>query len=204
MSTQEAVALYNLALEELGQSPIDDFGDASPGAENAEARYTQTVGFLLGLRTWSFQKTVVQLSRLEAAPSTGYEYAFEIPGAQYVLSVFESLEARDRPLREGWRVYEGRVHANHETLWAEIPAANDPSAWPPVFRQLVIKAVAEACCMQHTSNRALKADLRQEAYGSAEDYPYGGLVAAATQLDSQADKGEEMTVGRGPLLEARD
>lgn len=204
MSDQEAVALYNLALEELGQAPIDDFGDDSPGAENAASRYNQTINFLLGLRTWSFQKSVVQLSRLEAAPSTGYDYAFEIPGAKYVLSVFESLADRDRPLRQGWRVYQNQVHSNYETLWAEIPAANDPAAWPPVFRQLAIKAIAEACAMQHTSNRALKADLRQEAYGSPEDYPYGGLVAAAIALDSQADKGEEMTVGRGPLLEARD
>lgn len=205
MATQEDVEIYNLAMAELGQSPIESFDDGSPAAEMAGASYRHTVGFLMGLRQWTFQRKVVQLTRLEAAPNTGYTYQFEIPGASRVLSVFEDLAQAHRPLREGWRVYEGRIHAYKETLWAEISAETGPSDWPATFRRLAVIALAEAACMQATANTALKRMLREQAYGSGEDYPRGGLVAAAMAEDSQADPGDhdEMMVGPGPLIEAR-
>ena len=205
MATQAEVDLYNLAMGELGQSPIESFDDGSPASENAEVSYRHTVDFLLGLRQWSFQRRVVQLSQMEAAPQSGYEYQFEIPGASRVLSVFEDLESAHRPLREGWRFYDGRIHARYETLWAEVPLATDPTSWPSVFRRLVVVAIAEAACMKATANRALRTELRMQAYGSDSDYPWGGLVAASVALDSQSDPGDhdQLIVGAGPLIEAR-
>lgn len=205
MATQAEVDLYNLAMGEIGHSGIESFDDGTPAAEAAELRYRHTIGFLLGLRQWTFQRKVVQLSRLEAAPQSGYEYQYEIPGASRVLSVFKDLSSAHRPLREGWRFYEGRIHSHYETLWAEVPVVSDPTSWPQVFQRLAVIAIAEAGCMQHTANRALKADLRMQAYGSESDYPYGGLVAAAIAQDSQQDPGDhdQMIVGPGPLIEAR-
>lgn len=205
MATQAEVALYNLAMAELGQSPIESFNDGSPAAEMAETSYRHTVGFLLGLRQWTFQRKVVQLTRLEAAPQSGYDYQFEIPGASRVLSVFEDLSQAHRPLREGWRFYEGRIHSFHETLWAEVSVSTTPADWPATFTRLAVIALAEAACMQATANTALKRLLREQAYGSGDDYPHGGLVATAVAEDGQADPGDHdvMMVGPGPLIEAR-
>lgn len=205
MSTQAEVDLYNLAMGEIGHSPIESFDAGSPAAEMAERAYRHTVGFLLGLRQWTFQRRVVQLSRLEAAPQSGYEYQFDVPGASRVLSVFESLDSAHRPLREGWRVYDSRIHAHYETLWAEVSIESPPDDWPAIFQRLAVIALAEARCMQHTANGALRRELRMQAYGSESDYPWGGLVAAAIAQDSQADPGDhdQLIVGAGPLIEAR-
>lgn len=205
MSDQSKIDLYNLALEEIGQSPISSFEDDSPAAANAASRYDQTLRFMRGLRFWSFEKEIRELNRRSAAPTTGYDYAFSAPGGQ-TLAVFREISPHQRPLREGWRVYKNEIHSHFEQLWAEIRVEKDPPDWPALFREAFIKDLAASLCGPQTGNMALKRELAREARGAPNDpdYPRGGLIGAAIADDSQTAPPEELTIARGPLNEARD
>jgi hypothetical protein len=201
MSAQSEVDLYNLALDELGQSPIQSFSAEAPGAENAERRYRQVIGEITEARPWSFLMQRVALSRLGEASPTHYSFQFDVPGNEQVHAVYDRAES-NRPFLD-YRFMDGRVHANCEALHAEVRLVRSPELWPHKFRQLAIKALAAAGCMQHTGSRTLRNDLMQEAYGLPSEAGRGGLMGQAIALDGQNEPSAQLVLEDGPLIDVR-
>lgn len=199
--SQSELDLYNLAMDDIGQTPIESSDDATPGADVAERRYRHCVGYLLDLRAWSFNRFYTQLSQLEAAPTSGYLYAYNYGSATPPLGVFDRLSPL-RPFRE-FIIADNELHTDAEELWAVLPSDGDPGRWPQHFRTLVTTYIAAKACLQHTGSRTLADDLMTTAMGTPQDRPWGGLCGASRAIDSQYEEQTALTIAPGGLLGAR-
>ncbi|MEO0606604.1 MAG: hypothetical protein AAFY82_00125 [Pseudomonadota bacterium] len=199
---QAEVDLYNLAMDSIGQSPIESSEEDQPGTEVAERRYRSSIGYLLGLRTWSFDREIIQLSQLSTAPTTGFDYAYQLTTGKRPRAVYEDLECK-RPYRD-FRILNNELHADAEVLYGEFASDGDPARWPDTFKKLAEVYLAAQSCMQHTGSRTLRRDLMSECFGPDESArPWGGLCGTALAVDSQYEESFELSVAPGPLMEAR-
>ena len=199
--SQAEVDLYNLAMDDLGQTPIETGDDGSPGGAVAERRYRACVRDLLSRRDWTFNSSLQQLSRLEAAPAGHYLYEYQLADGQTPLAVFDDLTCK-RPYRD-YRIFNGNLQANAETLWAELRNDDAPGRWPDHFKTLVRWYIAASACNQHTGSRTLRADLMRECFGDSPERD-GGLFGVSVGLDSVAQDSDMLVVAPGPLIEARE
>lgn len=202
INTQAKVEMYNDAMDELGESPIDAFDGGQPAAQDAARRFHSVSRKYLSLHRWTFQKIRVPLSRKAAPPNFQYTYAFDVPNGATVHELYCSPDT-DRPERAFRR--EGlMIVSNAEQLWAVTDGGGDAANWPAYFKALVSKGIAAASCMQITGNRSWRDELMTEAEGIVSERPYGGLFRAAREADSAQDNGgPPMELGAGPLVEAR-
>jgi hypothetical protein len=143
----------------------------------------------------------VQLSRLSEPSPSHYSYQFDVPGNEQVHAVYRA-EDDAKPFLD-YRFMDGKVHANEETLFAEIRLNRSPDRWPHKFRRLGITALAASAAMQHTGSRTLRADLHQQAYGTSTEQGRGGLMGEAIAMDGQNEPSPQIILEDGPLIDVR-
>lgn len=206
-ATQMSVALYNDALEELGESRVDSFTDNTPVAAAAQRRFTKVVSFMLQLYPWTWQIERQILSRVQTTPVSAYDYVFDIPTGASILAIYDDADAQYPVDPRTYRIIRAQVHSDAELLYADVRPADVAfgiASWSPSFRQAVIKGIAADACLKVGGTRTLKADLTVEAMGvPGSDYPRGGLIQAAAEEDGQQSAGGVLQLADGPLLDAR-
>ena len=205
-ATQEAVNIYNDAMDLLGQKRIDAFDDTSPTSSQASGRFQRIARFCLGLYPWSWQIQRLPLSRQAAASATSYAYGYAITGGGKILAVYDDADS-ERPFQP-YRLIGSIVHADCEAVWADVQSPDvylGVQQWSPSFRMAVINSLAADACMKNGGTRTEKADLIASAHGplGSSEYPRGGLIAAAAGEDGQQDGGGVMQLANGRLVDAR-
>ena len=157
--------ICNLALLELGHSPITTIGEAGKAGELTEIFYGPTRDALLRAHPWNF---AIKRVALAAAPVTipfEYDYAFPLP-SDFLRLVRTSIEA-DGFTDGDWRIEHGTsgswLVSNDDTVSIEYVARiEDVSRYDPLFVDCLAKMLAIKMCMRLADNAALKKGLSDE------------------------------------------
>jgi len=181
-----ALEIINEALLEIGAAPLQ--------AETATATHPRVLEFgatledLLSRREWSFSATTLRpLARVEGVDATPWRYAYQLPADRVgpPLLLYESLP--NGVLRDFSYDADGtRVLTNAESVYARIRTMPPVNAWPGHFRRLMVLTLASRYALSVREDRALREQLRQEAFGTPGLEGAGGQFAISAGLDSQA------------------
>ena len=174
------VELVNSALARIGSRPLQSFDDENNRSRAAQLIYQTEVDYCLGLFSWPFAQKDYALQIAEENPTSGWRYAFWLPGDFIGAPVRLRYAARDpNALIRDKEILAGQLHCNFSTAWARGIVRSSPDVWPPNFKKGVIVALAAAFAVPESHDVNLAATLKQEAYGSPQEQGRGGLLGQA-------------------------
>ena len=78
MATKTGIC--NIALRSLGAARITDISNTNEQARILNDIYTDMLKEVLAAHPWNFAKKRDELTKLDAAPEFGYDYAYQLPG----------------------------------------------------------------------------------------------------------------------------
>lgn len=147
--------ICNEALVLLGENPIDDLDSALTGAIVAKTFYRGRADSLMAAHPWVFNRALVDLSRLSAAPpaASGYAAQYQLPNPCYRI-VCPYVDGR--PLAE-WGVAGQVIYLDAEateTVALEYHTRCTESLWPPEFRRAVMLGLAADMAIPITEDPA--------------------------------------------------
>lgn len=76
---QSITGIYNIALTELGEDPVNSPNDNSTSAEYCNARYNDVRQAVIALHPWNETKRYAQLAASPTAPIFGYSQQYPLP-----------------------------------------------------------------------------------------------------------------------------
>lgn len=184
-----------------GGAIIESFDEGAEGVPDTRRRYDTIINNLYGRHNWTWLVTLVQLTREAEAPAAGYAYTFVSPQPGDIRAVYRTSKAKT-PFHD-YRKIDGKVHADELALWAEVRTGSYPDRWPDYFRTLAVTALAWEFCVPVGGDMKLANELKAEAFGPPHEFPHGGLLRAAKQLDGQEEAGGQLSFGPDPITSAR-
>jgi len=196
------VDICNRALARIAELPIQS--EEAEGAAPVLSAYDDQLDILLGLNRWSFATKTAPLSRLAAAPTGPWDYAFQLPGdrLQAPDAIYDSADW-SLPFKL-WELVGDTIESDATALWARYRFVPSPLDWQPLFRQCVILAIAAHLAV------AMKEDIKSSQYylslldGDPRFPGDLGLLARAKAADAMAHPSPTLTAGDpGPLITTR-
>jgi hypothetical protein len=181
------------ALISIGASPITDFEGGSTESEVAAQLYQRTVENWLSLYGWRFATTDQQLSRLSAAPDTGWDAAYQQPETMLRLNA----------VKIGGKVidytrFKDQIHCNAaetDEVWAEWIYYPSEANWPAYFVTLIDYALQKRFAVA----LAGKLDIKREV-GLDLDFQF----RLAKIADAQQQTARRLPYsGTGTIMEVR-
>lgn len=170
---KSAIDLCSQALVRLGAEAISSFDEGTTEADVASALYDGVRDETLSAHPWSFATGQTALERLVATPVADFAYAYALPnGLLRVISAGE--DERGRGLV--YRIHEGRLHTDAESVTLTYVFRADESAWPPFFAAVVVQKLIEAFAVPLTDS-----DAAAESAAKAAEI----ALREAKSLDSQ-------------------
>lgn len=151
----DQITLCNEALVLLGEAPIDDLDSAATPETVALLLYQSTVDQLLGSHPWTFNRNVVTLSRISAAPAAATQFS-----AQYQLPdlCFRIVAAYVNAVRvTEWGEAQAKLYIDagvDDVVELEYHTRAAPYLWRPAFRQAVVLGLAAAFALPITDEPA--------------------------------------------------
>lgn len=191
MSIYSDVNIVNMALADIGESPISALDQNSSTAKKADAMYSIKRDELLRMHPWGFAKKRVLLAKAVEKPTWGYENFFLIPVDQ--VKILEVDTGHERFNKEGRYIATdaekvGMLYIKRET---------DTNLYDPSFVSLFAKYLAANLAWSIKGSRTLRSDLMQEflkdlalarGYSATEGTPLNamefdgdGIVAGAAR-----------------------
>lgn len=177
------VALCSRALIRIGAAPITSFDDGTAESEIAGALYDSTRDALLSAYGWSFATGQVALSQLVTAPVADYQYAYGLP-TDFLRALSAGIGTRGRGL--AYRIAQGALHTDADSVILTYIFRPDESAFPPYFDQTLIarlsaeftipvtestsRAEAHFRIAEQEFQRARQIDAQQDTPGRIEDF----------------------------------
>lgn len=135
-----AVSICQQALVMIGAQPIASLDDATTEGIACRTLYEPTVRDELSQYRWRFASGIEQVNRLEAAPPTKWEAAYQMPPACLVpVTVY----VNDKPI--DFDRYEDNIWCNasvSDEVFLEGIYRVDEQFWPPFFVQTVAYRMA--------------------------------------------------------------
>lgn len=195
------LAINNMALNLLGQSPINSIEEPTSDNEATCARiYPITVLSLLSRHPWNFANPVRQLAvNGDITPVGNYLYAYKLPSD--MLSGPEAVFADGnlkRPVHD-YEVADDHVHCNYTRIDVRYAKKTSPATWPAYFVELVVMALASRLAKPIADNTALTTEYRIAAFGPAEMDGEGGLFKTAKGLDAKSQPMKSLFRNGDPL-----
>ncbi|WP_160123240.1 hypothetical protein [Rhodovarius lipocyclicus] len=184
-----ALALCSRALIKIGAQPIASFDDGTTEAEVAANLYPAIRDALLSLHPWSFATGQEGLPRLAASPVADFNYAYQLP-----VGFLRVMSAGGPRMGEGlrYRILEGRLHTDAETVTLTYIFRPDESAFPAFFASALTARLAAEFCIPLTETTTRAQLLFQQAESE---------LRAARHADSSQDTPRALR--DFPLLTAR-
>lgn len=206
MAQIDALTIVNRACALIGDAPLQAFGTDVAGGDPAQLIFEAQLEFCLGLYPWTFARETKALTSTDQyQPSAGYRYAFQIPGnpPQEVLRLMASADPDD-VITEYELEANGALSCDASAVWAQLKRNTgdiSPATFSATFTAALTSAVASDLAMARAHDKSLKAQFRQEAFGSPSENFRGGLMGAAIRADSAGAPVRRLRTG-GPLLDA--
>ncbi|MCO5091994.1 hypothetical protein [Bosea sp. (in: a-proteobacteria)] len=200
----EDVDIVNRALARIGAPPVMALDDDDDFARAAQLIYLTDVEAALGRLRWRFASRTLPLSRLSAAPVSGWRHAYELPGGALGLPEHYLTDPRQpRNHLRNFSIEAGEVHCDADRLFARCTVMVAPTYWPPEFRRAIIIGLASAFCVPVTHDVTLAEKLRQEAYGDPREGGVGGLLGRAIANEIASSPPSDDMDESNPLTDAR-
>jgi hypothetical protein len=140
------VALCSRALLKIGAHPIQSFYDDRTEAEIALAFFEPVRDALLSSYPWRFARAHLALPRLEAAPLSGFSYAYQLPAdCLRILSI------------EGNAVYRrvgNEIHSDASEIMLSYIFRPDDETAPAYFESALMAKLAAEFCLPLTEDSA--------------------------------------------------
>jgi hypothetical protein len=171
--TRATIVNYAL-IKCLGLPPSFSDDDESPLGGTVDIVWPMTMARTFMLTDWTFSRRTYKLTRQEATPITGWQYAFDLPGTK----IGDPLKiARDpqcnSPIRDFY--LEGaEMHCNEQTAYARCRVLLDPKYWDPAFLACFVIALGADLAVPVLQNEDLAQKLEAEAFGTPSQGGAGG------------------------------
>lgn len=178
------VEICNLALQELGESKIDSFTEASKSARLCAARFNQARDETLQAHPWNFAIKRADLAQLTETPAFGYDHYYALP-ADYLSAVSINDDTEGIPYKIETAADGTRVMATDEDsvslryIWRN----KDTGAYSPQFVKALSQRLAADLAYALTRDRQLAADL---------EVKFERSVGKARVSDAQADYPDQL------------
>lgn len=184
-----AVQIANLALTQLGVTPITSFDDATVEAELCSQYYPVIRDAVLEDHNWSFATRRVALTPIAEKPVFQYTQIFPLP-ADTLRVLLVSSDAGTNFTRPQNAVYsvEGRnILANYDVIYVMIIArVIETASFSPTFVNALATRLASEMCIALTNSRQLSGQLFDS---------YGYKLAIAARSDGMQGSSQRMPPG---------
>lgn len=200
------IEIIDRARLRIGALPLQS--EAAPGGEEAVRLYDDAVRLLAGLKPWTFARRTYQLAAVDPLPQPAFwKFAYLLPAERLgpPAAVFDTRngERGGRPFTD-WELMGDSILTDATTIWATVPIAPAPEAWPPLFRECVILHLASLLAAGPLKEDAgLAADLRRQVLGDDRVPGEIGLLQRAATADAQGKPSTQMQIDGGPLIAVR-
>ncbi len=202
------IEIVDLALRRIGASPVQSIDN--PKAEKPLAIYRAIRDDILSRYPWTCCRRTRALSRLTAAPTQHWAYAYQMPsdilGAPR--AAYDQSECRV-PFVD-WELSLGpdgtaakELHSNATAVWLRFGIAAPPAAWPGYLLELVRLALMAEFALSIREDLRMWSTLRTAAYGSDSMMGEGGHFGQAKALDAYGEPSPSMAGGVNPLVDVR-
>ncbi len=147
----------NLALQEIGQTPITDINEGTDSANQVLLVYDDVVTEVTQSKFWSQVKTRVELARLPDPPLYGFNFQFQLPADN--LNV---LSINERPAQEfTYNIEDGKLLFNQdEVKITYIRKQDNPTLWGYGLKRAIVLRLAAGVSYGVVRN----AELTQQLY----------------------------------------
>lgn len=184
------IGLCARALVQVGARPITSFSDGTTESEIAGLLYAPLRDAVLSSYAWSFATGQVTLTRLSTLPVADYAYAYQLP-ADFLRGLSAGINTRGRGLH--YRITNGQLHCNAESVMLTYLYRPDEETFPPYFDRLLVARLAAEFCLPLTENTSRAQMLTQLA-----DQEF----ARTRQIDAQQDSPNRLE--NFTLIDARE
>src|SRR6056300_878927 len=139
------VDIASRALVLVGANPISSFTDNSTEALITNTIYEEVVESTLAESHWRFAMGQKELSLLADAPTSRYEYAYQMPTDPAVITIM-TVTNNDNPIP--YARYEDKIYLNgygsESKVYMDYVFRQDESLFPTYFRLALIYKLASA------------------------------------------------------------
>jgi hypothetical protein len=149
------VKISNLALVEIGESPISSLDESSKKARHLKTLFPMHRDRLLRAHPWAFAKKRVSLALDSEEPIFGYDKQFLLPTDW--LKILE-INANSRYAREGDKI----LTDSEQVKLLYIFRNEDVNSWDASFVNLMAKSLSSELAWSLKGSRTLRSDLKAE------------------------------------------
>lgn len=194
--------MLNRAMLRIGGQPLQT--EADPGAPVHLAIYDSTLEHLAAF-PWSFFKRTRKLTRLTAAPISGWQYAFQLPSTRMAPPRAVYADNSGRRPTTSYDIEGDQLLTDHEEIWATVLEKVSWERWPGDFRELFTVALMAKLALSVREDRVLSRELYAQAFGTPSEQGRGGLLGSALDNDNQGLPSETVNDNfeGNPLIDVR-
>jgi len=141
MTSATNVEVANIAMVSIGGKPFASFDVGTTESNVASTLYELYVQSELASGRWNFAKNQAALNKLVAAPTEGYDYAYQLPTDLLTLT---SVTFSDQPIkfeRIGNLIYTNQNNSNDDVV-ATYTWRRAEIDWPPHFEQFIVDGLS--------------------------------------------------------------
>lgn len=183
------VEIINIALARLGESPIQTLDEGSAPASAASLLYDVERRATLREYPWNFAFKKVRLARLEQSGTSGFRYAFALPG-DCLRAV--RLYRANGSTETAYSLFGGTIGANETAVELEYVAdIDDCDAFDSKFIEAFSYRLASALAVQIKGSQEMMANFMNL------------YKATLTDAAVQSAREERTSIQDNPYLEAR-
>lgn len=202
----DALSIVNSACAQIGAEPLTSLDEETIGGQAADLLYLEVIDMCLDVAPWSFAEYAVELSKLDplaaGASKFGHSAIFQMPADRlgpptllmWDVSVPDAVVTK-------FALEADRVHASVDRLWGVFKFRAHPANWPGTFKAAATTALAARLAVALSHDIKLAQAKTDEAFGSPSQFPRGGLMGTALQVDGRAKPARALPAQTNPLLQ---
>lgn len=168
-----------------------------------DAVYKHCVAFCFSLTDWSFCRRTAKLTRQEATPENGWQYAHDLPGDKIgpALKYLDNPRS-ERPMRN-FAIEGTAVYSNSPELWARCKVRVKEDAWDDAFAHAFTVVLGSMLAVPLLQDKSLEKQLREDAFGSRTDNMQGGVMGRLMAQERAGQPVASPMYDNDPLTSAR-
>jgi hypothetical protein len=201
----DQMTLINGACGEIGADPLDALDEDTPSGRAATLHYDGLLEYCIGVYEFPFAMELRQLSqRADVTQHTGYSYVYALPGDRIEdpIKCAPTAAAFTRGHFTDYTIIADDLYSDETTMFGLMRVRPHPARMSPTFRAAFQRGLAGMFAMAIASDKALKAQLWQEAFGPPTANGTGGMMGAAIQAARKTQPSTGVWTGSDPLTSA--
>jgi len=198
--------IANWALVDIGIPPnysIDEGDGDDTLGQHVDLLWQRVVDRCFGLHDWTFCRRTFLLVKKDAAPVTGYPYAFALPDGRVGDPLKISTDPQCTQALRDYHIEGDELHARSTAIYLRSRVMVDPQYWDPAFRAAFVTAFAGYLAIPCLQDIDMKASKLAEAFGTPSQGGAGGEFGRLIAQNRAAQPMPSPTDAPDPLVSAR-